>query len=202
MEGNMANLMKKRGAGKIQIFIVGIILVGMIVGYYFYLSNRGTVRQEEAPTKMTAVQEALNTDLVRNYPPTPKEVVKLYGKMSQCFYNESYSDEEFVLLADKIRELYDDDLVANQTQSQYIESLKWDVNQMKEQGIVISSYATSASTDVDYFSQDGFEFARLYCSFTLRKGTTIGATNEVFLLRKDDDGHWKIFGFKLAEDPE
>lgn len=199
----MADSKKKRqNANGIKILIIGIILICLVAGYYYYLSNKRQKAAEEAPAKATAVQEALLYNFERNYPPTPKEVVKLYGQISQCFYNEEYTEEEFIQLALQIRNLYDDELIAAKTENQYIEDLRWDVGQMRDQGIVISSYATSASTDVEEYTKGGFKWAKLYCSFTLRKGTRVGSTNEVFLLRKDDEGHWKIYGFKLADEEE
>lgn len=180
--------------------IIGIILIAMIFGYYYYLTNKRTESKEEAAVKSTAVQDILLHNLDTRYPPTPKEVVKFFGQITQCFYNETYTEEEFVQLAMQIQRLYDEELIANKTQNQYIEDLRWDIDHMKEQEIVISSYAVSASTDVHYFSMDGFDWARLYCSFTLRKGTHLEASNEIFLLRKDEEGHWKIFGWTLAEE--
>ena len=100
----------------------------------------------------------------------------------------------------QVQKLYDAELVANQTQDQYLTSLQLELSDRKEQEIVISSYSPSSSTDVEYYSQDGYDWAKLYCSFTLRKGTQLEMTNEVFLMRKDEDGHWKIYGWKKAED--
>lgn len=190
---------KKAKSEGYKVVIIGLILILLVGGYYFYLSNKNH-KTEEEPVKITAVQEALLYNFDRNYPPTPKEVVKLYGKMTQCFYNEEYTDEEFKELALKIENLYDDELIANKTQDQYLQDLKWDINNFKEQEIVISSCAVSSSADVDYYSVGENEFARLYCTFNLRKGTTLGSVEEVFLLRKDQKGHWKIYGFKLAND--
>ena len=105
-------------------------------------------------------------------------------------------------MAFKIQELYDDELVANKTQQQYLEDLRWDVNNLKEQGVVISSYALSSSTDVEEFKKDGFTWAKLYCAFTLRQKTKLASTEEIFILRKDENGHWKIYGWKLADEVE
>lgn len=187
---------KKNG---IKLAVIGIILICLVIGYYYYLSNKRAGSSEEENVKLTAVQEVLLYDFERSYPPSPKEVVKLFGQISQCFYNESYTEEEFLELAVLIQNLYDDELIANKTYDQYIEDLRSDVNLLKEQGIVISSYGTSSSTDVEYFTEDGYDWARLYCSFTLRKGTQLEASNELFLLRKDEDGHWKIYGWELAD---
>lgn len=196
----MADSVRKKGQGKVgvKVFIIGFILMGMIIGFYYYLSNmREKANNENIET--TAVQEALLYNFERNYPPSPKEVVKLYGEMSQCFYNEEYTEEEFVQLAKQIQNLYDDELIANKTEKQYIDDLRWDINNMKKLEMKVSSYAVGSSTDVEYFTRNGFRFAKLYCSFTLRRGTQIVRSEEVFLLRRDDDGHWKIYGFKLAD---
>ncbi|MBD5501068.1 MAG: hypothetical protein HDR10_07690 [Lachnospiraceae bacterium] len=196
----MADSVRKKGQGKagVKVFIIGFILMGMIIGFYYYLSNiREKANDENIET--TAIQEALLYNFERNYPPTPKEVVKLYGEMTQCFYNEEYTEEEFVQLAKQIQNLYDDELIANKTEKQYIEDLRWDVNNMKKLEVNVSSYAVGASTDVEYFNRNGFRCAKLYCSFTLRRGTQIARNEEVFLLRRDDEGHWKIYGFKLVD---
>ena len=191
---------KSEGSNGLKIVIVGLVLVCLVIGYYYYLSNKKAETSEEAPVEITAVQDVLMYDFERSYPPSPKEVVKRFGDITMCFYNETYTEEEFLALAMKIQELYDDDLIANKTENQYIEDLRWDVNQMKEQQLLVSSYATSASTDVDFFRKDGRECARLYCSFTIRKGTEITAINEIFVLRKDEEGHWKILGWKPVEE--
>lgn len=196
--------MKKKsdGSNGVRVLIVGVVLLCLIIGYYYYLSNKKGESTEETAVETSAVQEVLLYDFERSYPPSPKEVVKLFGEITMCFYNETYEEEAFQALAMQIQELYDAELIANKTQNQYIEDLRWDINQMKEQKIQVSSYATSSSTDVDYFIEDGYEWAKLYCSFTLRQGKNLSVHNYVFLLREDDAGHWKIYGWMPAEDEE
>ena len=127
-------------------------------------------------------------------------MVKYYCDITQCFYNEENEDAQVRELALQIRKLYDRELVANQTEEEYIQNLISDIASMKQNGLVISSYSTSPSTDVEYFSQDGFEWARLYCSFSIRQGSTLINSNEQFLLRLDENGHWKIYGWQLVEE--
>lgn len=194
--------MKTKSGSAIKIIVIGVILVGMIAGYYFYLTHIKSGKGKEEGTEISAVSEALMRNLDKNYPPSAREVIKYYGELTKCFYNEEYTDEEFEKLAFQIQRLYDDELIANQTQQQYLDNLKWDVNNFREQGIVISSFTPSSSVDVETFSKDGFDWSELYCSFTLRQGTELVMTEEVFLLRKDEDGHWKIYGFKLVEDED
>lgn len=191
--------MRKKSENGIKIVVIGIILICLVLGYYYYLSNKKTEEVQEEQVTLTEVQEMLLYNFDKNYPPTPKEVVKLFGQMVQCVYNEEYTEDEFYELAMQAQNLYDAELIANKTEDQYLKDLRTDIEQMKDQQIVISSYSPSASTDVDYFSEDGYDWAKLYCSFTLRKGTELGISNEIFLLRKDEEGHWKIYGWTLAE---
>lgn len=186
----------------VKYIVIGIIMFALIIGYYYYLSNR-----KETPTednvKISKVTELLMMNISKDYPPTPKEVVKLYADITVAFYTEDYTDEEFVALANKIQELYDDELIANKPYDQYINDLRAEVNAMREAGGKISSYATSSSTDVEYFNHNGYKCARLNVAFTARNSAKEAQiVKETFILRKDADGHYKIYGWALAKDDE
>lgn len=184
----------------VKILVIGCILVALLVGFYYYVSHKMSASGSEDTGTITKTQQVLIRNLETNYPPSPKEVIKYYCEITRCFYNETHTDEELRELAAQIQLLYDDELVANQTKEDYMQNLISDIASMQKQGLVISSYSTSASTDVEYFTEDGFDWARMYCNFSLRKETTIINTNERFLLRKDDESHWKIFGWELVEE--
>ena len=186
----------------VKTVIIVVVLAAVILAYYYYLGHRTRRQEVEETAVATVVQSVLMRDLEHNYPPTPKEVVKYYAEITECFYNETYSDEELAQLANKIQMLYDAELVANKTQEQYLEDLRNDIVEMKGKQLVIASYEVSASTDVEEFTQDGYSCARLYCTFYLRKpgnGSRVPSL-ERFILRKDEDGHWKILGWELVED--
>lgn len=187
---------KKGGNGMIKGIIVILILVCLVGGYYYYLSNKKQDKAQEENVETSVTQEVLMRNLDKNYPPTPREVVKAFGEIAQCLLGETYTEEEFQKLALQARKLYDDELIANKTQEQYLEDLRWDINVFKEDGIVISSYTPASSVDVEEFTKDEYKCARLTCSFTLRKGTQLEANEEIFVLRKDADGHWKIYGWQ------
>ena len=181
--------------------IILAIVILLVLGYYAYLSNRNSVKTQEKEI-VTKVQDVLLRDLSIQYPPSPKEVVKYYCEITECFYNETYSEEELKELGLKIRQLYDDELTADKSEEIYLTDLKKDIDQYKEQGIVISSYATSASTDVVYSVTEGKEYATLFCTFTLRQNTDLSSLIHKYILRKDVEGHWKILGWTLADNEE
>ena len=183
-----------------MICIIAFIVV-LVLGYFYYVSNVRDKKTTETDAKATKVQEVIMKDLETRYPPTPKEVVKFYSQISQCLYNEVYTDEELREMAIQMQKMYDDELAAINPLDKYIEDLKFDIQSMKEKSCTISSYATSASTDVDYFTEDGFEWARLHCVYSIRAGSQMApASDQLFLLRKDSVGHWRIYGWMLAKD--
>lgn len=180
-----------------------LFLAAACVFLAYYLINLKIEKSKpEDYVTLTPVQEVLSRDLQRNYPQTPKEVLKYYSEITQCFYNEEYTEEELEALAMKAVEMYDSELAANKDKETYLQDLKNEILLFKEKDWHISSYATSASTDVFYFTEDGYDFARLYCTYNIRNGTVMQMLEERFLLRMDEQGHWKIYGWEAVENNE
>ncbi len=188
--------MKKQN---IKNLIVLLIVALLLIASFAYLVNRDRTTKEEVD-KLTAVQEVLARDLSSNYPPTPKEVLKYYSEITRCFYSEEYSEEELIRLSKKSRELFDEALIANQTEEDYIVDLKNEIIIFKDANRSISSYSVAGSANVDYYQYEGDEWAKLNCIYSIRTEGKIKPTQEEFLLRKDAGGYWKIFGWKLVEE--
>ena len=183
----------------ITVIVVAVILVAVVAGFAFSLNRREKATAEAEAARVTAVQNVLMKDLERSYPPTAKEVVRYFADITQCFYNEEYTDEELTQMAEKIQGIYDDELIANKSQEEYLDDLRSEIASMKESNYTISGYVLSASVDVEEFVENGYTCARLYCTFNVKQGTK-GTTRsmEEFVLRKDEDGHWKIYGWQLV----
>ncbi|MCR5655300.1 MAG: hypothetical protein K6G07_06645 [Lachnospiraceae bacterium] len=183
--------------------IILVILACLIVGYYFYLSNRNISTDEQEPVDakvLTMTESALARSLETNYPPTPREVVKYFSEMTMCLYNEEHTPEELNALGRKMREIYDEELVANQSEEQYLSLLSMDVDEYIANNRTISSYSISSSIDVENFSMDGYDCARLYAVYDVKQDSLLYQTNLVFILRKDATGHYKIYGWKKYEE--
>ena len=193
--------MSQRGRRAIKGILIGLVLIALVVGYYFYLSNRKPKEAaEDTETTVSAVQKLLLKNIDDDYPPTPREVLKLYSDITVCFYSEDYTDEELPQLALQIEKLYDEELIANNTPDQYQKNLRWDIKTMKDKNLRVTSYSVASATDVDYFDAGGRSWARLSCTYTIRSGKEAGLAREIFLLRKDDMGHWKIYGWEAAKE--
>lgn len=176
------------------------VLVCLVLGYYFYLSNRDVPETETTDAEiMTMTQRALARNLETNYPPSPREVVKYFSEITQCFYNEEHSEEELKALGLQMRGIYDDELIANQTEEEYLDLLQKDIDEYKANDRTISAYSPSSSVDVENFSQDGYEWARLYCVYDIKQDSLLYQTTLCFILRKDENDHYKIYGWKKTD---
>ncbi|GFH96571.1 hypothetical protein IMSAGC003_03128 [Lachnospiraceae bacterium] len=188
---------KKKVKFTTQTAIIVMVLIVAVVGYYCYLVNRSNrSAQENTPT---TVENVLLRDLENNYPPTPKEVIRYYNDIVKCFYNEGCSQEELQELARKARGLYDQELLDHNEWDTYIFNLEAEIQDFKNNNRKISNISLAASTDVDEFTQDGFRFAKIRCGYNILQGRKSSSTVQVYLLRRDGDGHWKIYGWDLAE---
>lgn len=181
--------------------IIGMVLLLLVGGYFFYLSNRRSVDNiDEKTTGCYAAQKLISRNVNKDYPPTPKEVVKFYADLVVCLYSENYSDQEFEQMADRLRQICDEELNSANPREEYLKKLKAEIDGYRAREIKISSYSVSSSTDVDFYTEDGYEFARLSLALTLKQGTAVDIKKEIFLLRRDERGHYRIYGW--VEDKE
>ena len=175
--------------------IIILALILLVVGYYYYLSNRNNTRSEDN-VKATPAQEVLLNNYEVNYPPTPKEVVKSYLDITKVLHNEDLTDEEVEAVGLKLEELFDKELAENKTDEDYLKDLKSELTSFKSNDYSIVNYYTSSSTEVDYYTADGFELSRLYGTYNIRTSSGTQILTEVFVLRKDEKGRWKIYGWQ------
>lgn len=178
--------------------IVLLVVIVGLVGVYAFLTGRAKTDAESAV--MTQVQKTLMRDLTNDYPATVKEVVKYYTEIERCMYNEQCTDEEIDALGMQARTLFDADLQAINEVGTYLSKTKEDIQIFKNAKRRISSISVAASTNVDFFEDDGFEFARIYCGYSVSEsGKNSVLEGRVYLLRRDDQRHWKIYGWARAD---
>lgn len=181
----------------VRVTIVLIILIAGVVGIYAYLSGRSRSVAESA--SMTNVEKILSRDMAYDYPSTPKELLKYYNEIQKCFYNENCTDSEIRELVIRARELYDEELLANNEFDTHVTLLQAEIKDYKDHKRVISAVYVAASTNVDFFEEDGYEFARIYCGYNVTEGSTTKQTRQIYLLRRDENRRWKIYGWDLAD---
>lgn len=183
----------------VWVTIILILIVVGLVGTYAFLIGNTKARADDAV--MTPVQTALNRDLSKDYPATVKEVVKYYTEIEKCLFNEKCTEEELEQLGMQARRLYDEELLSksdNQTES-YLDRLKTEVKTFQKKGRKYAIISVAGSTSVDTFSEDGYEFARIHCGYTMTEKGQSWTEGRVFLLRRDEQRRWKIYGFDAAQ---
>ena len=148
---------------------------------------------------MSEVDTALSRDLDNDYPATPKEVIKYYNDLMKCFYNEECTAEELQDLGRKSLQLFDEELQENNDEDTYLIRLQGEVQNYKDSKRKITSVSLAPSTNVDYYSVDGYSFARIYCGYTMTENGKKTSTVMVYLLRMDDSRRWKIYGWETAD---
>lgn len=178
--------------------VVAVVLISVIVGvyYWFTVSKRATV---EDAVELTEVQTVITKDLEANYPATPREVVKYYNRIISCFYNESYSENELYKLGDQARLLFDEELLANNPRDEYFTALRADIENYHERSKTIMNITVCDSNDVNYQTIDGDECAYVTSSYFVSEDKSYSRTYQMYVLRKDESGNWKILVFYQIE---
>ena len=150
--------MKKTG-----IVILTIALIAAICGS-FYVVNDKSKRANQKEKVLTEVQRITTKDLDKNYPQTPREVVKLYNRIVKCYYGMQYSDEELDALTDQALKLFDDELAANNPKDTYKQSVTADAQSYKDQGVTLAQTGVCDSNDVKYVTDNGSKIAYVKAS--------------------------------------
>ena len=182
---------------KVRVVIVAIICVSAIVASYYYVTVKNKNAKETV--ELTEIDKITTTDLDKNYPETPREVVKLYNRIITCFYKDDYTEDQLYELGNQARKLFDDELLENNPRNQYFADLKTEIDDYKEQGKYISQSSVCSSNDVLYKTVDGDKCAYVTASYFIKGDDNYSKTYQEYVLRKDEDGNWKILVFYQVE---
>lgn len=174
-----------------------IVIVGLLVGGFYFFSRGRSDTSEKV--ELTKVQQLTTKNLDTNYPATPREVVKLYNRIITCFYAEEYTEEELYALGDQARKLFDEELLENNPRDAYFTALKADIEDYHSRKRVISNSTVCDSNDVQFHTVDGAECAYVTASYFISEDKNYNRTNQMYVLRKDGDGNWKILVFYQIE---
>lgn len=179
-------------------FVLIIILISACILYFYYLSSNSKTKSTSKKATKTEVEELESKDLVKNYPSTPREVVKLYSRLLTTFYAGKYTDKELDNLAKQSRALMDQELLEKNPYDEYLENLKGDIQTYKHEKKKISTYIIDKSGDIKYRTFDSHYYAKVKCIYYLKGEAGTSRTIETYTLRKDTEGKWKILFWSLT----
>ena len=183
---------------KTRIVILAIVIVAAICTA-FYIVNNNSKKESAKEAELTEIQKITTRNMEKDYPPTPREVIKFYNRIVKCYYGRQYSDDELEQLADQALSMFDDDLLKKNEKESYIESVKSDAAQYEEDNKSISQTDVCDSNDVKYMTDNGDDIAYVTASYFIKTGSSYTKTYQEYVLRKDGDGDWKILTFYKIE---
>lgn len=183
---------------KTRIVILAIVIVAAICTA-FYIVNNNSKKESAKEAELTEIQKITTRNMEKDYPATPREVIKFYNRIVKCYYGRQYSDDELEQLADQALSMFDDDLLKKNEKESYIESVKSDAAQYEEDNKSISQTDVCDSNDVKYMTDNGDDIAYVTASYFIKNGSSYTKTYQEYVLRKDDDGDWKILTFYKIE---
>ncbi|MCR4955735.1 MAG: hypothetical protein K6A30_03525 [Lachnospiraceae bacterium] len=186
----------------VRTIIVAIVGVALIIGYYVYLTGKNNNGVENNTEELSAVQELLTTDFEEKYPATPREVIRVFNRFLNCFYNEELSENDIVNLANAQRIFLDEELLDNNPSTQYLQSMKADVQKNHEEKRTIRSASVCGSNEVIYKTVDSRKCAYVTCGYFMKVGKEFQSTTQRYVLRKDSEGKWKILVYYLIQNGE
>ncbi|WP_455721320.1 DUF6715 family protein [Agathobacter sp.] len=189
--------MKKTG-----IVIIALVAIIGICGA-FYAVNENSKKESQKEASLTEIQKITTKDLDKDYPQTPREVVKFYNKIVDSYYKDQYTDDELDSLTDQALKLFDDELVQANPKDSYKSSVVADVKNYKDQGKTIAQIDVCDSNDVKYATDSEDQIAYVRASYFIKQGSSYSKTYQDYVLRKDSEGRWKILTFyKIASDSD
>ncbi len=186
----------------LRIGIAVICMVSLVVGYYAYLSRRNDAVSAEDKVELSEVQAIISKNFDKDYPATPRAVVKWYNRIITAYYSEEYTQEELEQMADQARKLMDDELLKYNPKDTYLASLTLEIEDYRNRARTIVSSTISDSKEVQYKTVNGYECAFVSTYYFIREGSSYDRTYEDFCLRKDSNGNWKILTWRLSSKDE
>ncbi len=175
----------------LAIFFIVIFLV-----FFDHLSNRaGEKRTDETASEIELLMEY---DMYGNYPKTPRDVAKLHNRYFEIFYGEGLTDDELVVMNQKIRNLYSSELLMYNEENTNLQKLKDNIQAVDEAGYTYRSYELPEASQVQYYTQDGKEMATLEVKIVFNVSGGMEYMYVKYVMVKEND-QWKIHVWGISD---
>lgn len=191
--------MKKKSSTLRIILIMTIILLILVLSY-FYIQTRTTPIINRKDSVKTELDKLLSYDIENSYPNTPRELIKLYSRYAKAMFNEKLDDEEIDQLANKIRLLFDEELLVHNPLDEYLLELKTEITTYRKANRSMVNYVVQNTDNILFWTKDKVEYASVIASYTLKENSDYTKLFEKFLVRKDSDGNYKVLGWEITEE--
>lgn len=177
-----------------------MIAISLVIVMFYAAVTKKEEEKNSQPTQeeATEVDILIKKDLNNEYPASVREVVKLYLRIITCYYNEDLSEEELVALADQQRALFDKELLEGNKYSDFMKRLENEITSYKSSNKTVINYQINSNESVQKWWNNERECASIMVVINLN-GKSLNQVYEKFILRRDDNGRWKILGWQAAD---
>ena len=176
-----------------------VLFAAVVIGIYFAITRGKNTDTKEIPAETSEADALIKKDLDWEYPATPREVLKLYCRITKCLYNDDLTDEQIKKLVSQVRNLYSFDLLENNAEDEQIAFIKGDRVEYKKDKKTIFSFAIDSANNIEYIDTKAGKTAVIKMYFTLKAGANMERSFEEFSLIRQDDGKWKIAAWRQSE---
>lgn len=98
-------------------------------------------------------------------------------------------------MAGQARLLMDEELKDKNPQEQYLEAVKVDISNHEKEEMTISNISLESVNEIEYKTVKGNECAYVDVDYFLKSKKNTQRASQTYVLRKDNDGKWRILGF-------
>lgn len=181
------------------IIVMAVILIVIVISYYFVRTSTKPLIKTDS-NNASELEILLAKDMKNSYPSSPREVVKLYSRITKCLYNQELKDKDIDNLSEVLRALLDEELLNNNPKDVYLIDLKTDITTYRKANREIINYSVQSEEKINYWDKNKENFASVVTSISLKEGDDYNKTYHKYILRKDNDGQWKILGWELTKE--
>lgn len=195
-KGGTSPIMKKY----IKTILMFGVMAALCLGYYYYISNKAPVKDstDKAAETNTEVAALTTFNIDDNYPESPREVLKLYARITKAYYKTQISDAEIEALGKQARKLFDAELLSKQTEQEFLSALKLDIENYRNIKRYVNDFKISSASDIEYKTLNSKDYAIGVVLYYVREDNSLTSVYHSYKLRKDSNGHWKILYWETA----
>lgn len=187
---------EKNKSSGLKTVILAVFFVVIFLVFFNSLSERaGEKRTKETATEIDLL---MNYDLFGNYPRTPRDVAKLHNRYFKMLYGKGVTDEELVVMNQKIRGLYSSELLMYNDENTNLNKLKDNIEAVEEAGYEYRSYELPEASQTVYYTQDGKEMATLEVKIVLNVEKGMEYMYVKYVMVKEND-QWKIHVWGISD---
>jgi len=176
------------------------IVVMFILGAFLILNNRNgdDATTSKNKTEYEIITSKVDGDLDAYYPKTPKTVMETYCRILKCLQNDKLEDSEIEKLVIIQRKMFDEDFLAENPYVTYLATVKNDLAKSQKTNSTMSYYVVEFESGVDKTTFNGSNMANVQVKFCFSNDGSLETFYEEYVLREDESGNYKIFGWKSS----